>query len=119
MCLMLRMIKVSFQLVAIFLVQSCACAVSTEAIFKNEELDFEAQYWHCLSSVLACLDFTLEHEKLTEAMSESLCQLSKLEILKLSAEGDRLPHAGHEAVINLNLPLLKALSVHSFGPASI
>ena len=97
----------------------CACAVNTGALFAAEQPKFESQYWHSMSTLLTRLDLEIEDHKLTEALCEDLCQLSKLQHLEILAHMYHPAQPEIDAFVHLNLPLLQHLDVANFGPASV
>lgn len=50
----------------------------TRALFMPEQPGLELHYWNSLASALTYLRLAIEEDKLTEAMSATLCQLTRL-----------------------------------------
>ena len=84
------------------------------ALFKPEELGFEAQYWSTLSTALTDLELSIEEERLTQGTSVSLCQLTRLQRLRLSSLMDTSARTEF-GMINLDLPLLQHLEIEDLN----
>ena len=89
-----------------------ACAVSTRAVFTPEQPNFEPLYWSSLSAVLSCLNISVEGEIITEEWSAVLCQLTRLERLKLfDVMYPTSDTPVSQGILKLNLPQLEGLSI--------
>ena len=102
----------------VLLTQFCDCAVMTTELFAGQP-DFETQYWSSISTALTRLNLTLEDKKMTEGMSATLCQLTRLQELLLEADDMYSSRLKHTAVIVLDLPLLERLEVSNFDGCSV
>ena len=88
----------------------CACAVSAKALFTTELS--ASHFWSCMSTSLTHLELHFT-EEFTEDMSAILCKLTGLQRLDLFGDISSA-YSVPEAVIILDLPLLRELTVGCF-----
>ena len=88
----------------------CACAVMARLLFAPEHPGFDSQYWNSLSTVLAHLELCTQEERLTEGTSAALCQLTRLQRLRLTSFADTSARTEF-GMIKLDLPLLQQLTI--------
>ena len=79
-------------------------------LFAPEQPSFESQYWKSLSTALTHLEISTEEERLTNDTSSALCQLTRLQRLRLTSLADTDARIA-SGIINLDLPLLQQLRI--------